>query len=100
MYCTVQVEWLRPRLKLEFSEAVGAVSHAALLARARIVGAAMLEREARRESERYRAQLAVKTSGSLSAASIASSSPPASPSVSLAGSTSATLTPRSAGEST
>ena len=93
------VEWLRPRLKLEFSETLGKTSHAAMLMRARIVGASMLEREARRESDRCRGQVAINATDSLTAASIASSSPTASPSVSFAGSTSTTLTPRSVAES-
>jgi len=46
------IEWLRPRLELEFSGKIGSMGHDAMVKRARVVGASMLEREARHEAKR------------------------------------------------
>ena len=93
------VEWLRPRLKLEFSGVIGSLTHEAMVRRARVVGASMLEREARQEAKR-RTAAGATASGSMAAsdASLSSSyaaATPGSPAASVeAGSSSVASTPR------
>ena len=61
------IDWLRPRLALEFSGKIGSMGHDTMVKRARVVGASMLEREARQEAKRHKT---TKSSSSGSTANV------------------------------